>query len=200
MTPSRLRRWVNGYTYWLRSSQAETRRAKPPVIPKSDLPIIDGRVALSFLELMELRVVKALVDGKGVSLQEVRKAAATARDVFGTPHPFASRRVFTERGRIYASVDAGADSEVLELRAGRTLQVVLGELIPMMEEVDFDDESSLARVWWPLGRAEPVVLNPGIQFGAPVMAGTRVRTSVAADMARAGTVEAAAMQLGIEAR
>jgi uncharacterized protein (DUF433 family) len=200
MNPSRLRRWVNGYTYWLRHRDAESRRAKPPVITKSDLPILDGRVALSFLELMELRIVKALVDNKGISLQEVRKSAATARDVFNTPHPFASRRVFTERKRIYASVTPDAESEVLEMRRGRAVQVVLGDLIPMLEEVDFDEESSLVSIWWPLGKSEPVVLNPRIQFGAPVMAGTRVRTTVAAEMARRTSVEIAADNLGLADR
>jgi uncharacterized protein (DUF433 family) len=199
MTPPRLRRWVNGYTYWLRSPESERQRAKPPVIEKSDLPILDDRVALSFLELMELRVVKSLVDVKGVPLQRVRKAAAVARDTFGTSHPFASRRVFTEKWRIYAALDdEAAAPEVIEMAAGRTVQVVQGELIPLLEEVDFDEISSLAGRWWPLTRAKPVVLDPRILFGAPVMAGTRVRTAVAAGMAHRSSVDAAATAFGVQ--
>jgi uncharacterized protein (DUF433 family) len=197
MTPSRLRRWVNGYTYWLRSAESAKQQARPPVIHKSDLPVLDGRVALSFLELMELRVVKALVDTKGVPLQAVRKAAAQAGDVFGTPHPFASRRVFTENRRIFASLHPGSGPEVIELTRGRNLQVVLGELIPLLEEVEFDEPSSLAHRWWPLTKSVPVVLDPGIMFGAPIMAGTRVRTSIAAEMARKTAVDAAAAAFAV---
>lgn len=200
MTPSRLRRWVNGYTYWLRSEDSAKQQARPPVIHKSDLPVIDGWVALSFLELMELRVVKALVDTKGVPLQAVRRAAAQASEVFGTPHPFASRRVFAENKRIYASLSSGGGPEIIELAHGRTLQVVLGELIPLMEEVEFDEPSSLAHRWWPLTKSEPVVLDPGIMFGAPVIAGTRIRTSIAAETARKIPVDAAGAAFGVSSR
>lgn len=200
MTPSRLRRWVNGYTYWLRSEESAKQRARPPVIHKSDLPVLDGSVALSFLELMELRVVKALVDTKGIPLQAVRRAAAQAGDVFGTPHPFASRRVFTENRRIYASLHDNSGPEVIELARGRNLQVILSELIPLLEEVEFDEPSSLAHRWWPLGKSEPIVLDPGVMFGAPVIAGTRVRTSIAAEMARKTAADAVAAAYGVGMR
>ena len=79
MTPSRVRRWVSGYTYWLvRSDDDRERRAQGPVV-KTDLPLVDQAMALSFVELMELRVVKAFLE-RGISLQRVRKAAALARD------------------------------------------------------------------------------------------------------------------------
>ena len=58
MTPSRLRRWVNGYTYRLDRESSDVLRARPPVLQKSDLPDIRGATALSFLELMELRVIR----------------------------------------------------------------------------------------------------------------------------------------------
>ena len=84
MTPSRLRRWVNGYTYWLSRESSDVRRARPPVLRKSDLPIIHNAVALSFLELMELRVIRSLVDELGVPLQTVRKKALLAQRIFKT--------------------------------------------------------------------------------------------------------------------
>jgi uncharacterized protein (DUF433 family) len=197
MTASRLRRWVNGYTYWLRSPAVEQRRSKPPVIQKSDLPIIDGRVALSFLELMELRVVKALVDKKGFPLQTIRAKAALAQGIFETPHPFASRRVFVEQDRLFAELGTTESLQVIELSKGKTLQVVLGELIPMLDEIDFDEDSSLARTWWPLGKSEPIVLDRRIAFGAPTIYGSRVRTNIAAEMARRNGVQITAEAFGV---
>ncbi len=32
MAPPRLRRWVNGYTYWLRGLETARRRRRPPII------------------------------------------------------------------------------------------------------------------------------------------------------------------------
>lgn len=193
MTPGRLRRWVNGYTYWLQYRATETRRRRAPVIQKSDLPVLDGKIALSFLELMELRIIKALVDREAVSLQRVRKAAAVARNVFETPHPFASRTVYAERNRIFASVaPSRGDADVIELAPGRTFQLVMGRMIPFLQEIDFDPISAMAHRWWPMGRGELVVLDPDILFGAPAIAGTRVATAVAAGMAESNTPEAAA--------
>jgi hypothetical protein len=54
VTQPRLRRWVLGYTYWLHLGERESLRKKPPVV-SIDLPVIDDAVALSFVELMELR-------------------------------------------------------------------------------------------------------------------------------------------------
>lgn len=107
LSPSRLRRWVSGYTFWLASTGARRRREQDPVI-ETDLPAIDNAIALSFLELMQLRVVKAFVD-RGAPLQRVRTAARRAREHFTTRHPFASLRVFMdERRHILAELNEEA--------------------------------------------------------------------------------------------
>jgi uncharacterized protein (DUF433 family) len=197
MTPSRLRRWVNGYTYWLSRQASEVRRARPPVLRKSDIPIIHDAVALSFLELMELRVIRILVDELGVPLQTVRKKALHAQRIFETRYPFASRKVFAEGRRVFAGVEPGEEEadviEIAEVTSGKTEQVQWARIYePVMREVQFDPETSFARRWWPLGHDIPVVLDPAIMFGAPVIAGSRLRTAVAARMARAEGEEAAA--------
>ena len=87
-----LRRWVMGYTFKGRSGRPEQQAA---LIPPS-LPRLDGQVALSFVDLIELRVVKALIE-RGLSLQGVRKARDLAQKHFPVQHPFASRPVYTPR-------------------------------------------------------------------------------------------------------
>lgn len=192
LTASRLGRWVSGYTYWLRYQAQPSRRRQPPVV-KTDLPQLDGAVALSFLELMELRVVKAFID-KGVSLQRVRKAAHLASQHFGTEHPFASRRVFTDGHSIFASLSAHEDDlRLIELASDRHLQILFGEVLePFLNEIDFDQTTALAHRWWPLGRRRPVVLDPRIAFGAPTVAGTRVRTDTVFSTAQYSDPAAAA--------
>ena len=186
LSPSRVRRWVSGYTYWLKYAGTRTRRALDPV--EGDLPVLDGTVVLSFVELMELRVVKAFLSA-GHSLQRVRRAAASAKEIFGTDHPFVSRRMFTDaRGR---GIFVGLSQEsrvpnVLELTGGNHLQIQSGELLEeYLDEVEFSKDTSLAHRWWPLSKRVPVVLDPRVCFGAPVIEGTRTRTDVIASMTRA---------------
>jgi uncharacterized protein (DUF433 family) len=185
VTPSRLRRWVGGYTYVSTYWEEPERRRRPPVI-ETDLPVIGDSIALSFYEPIELRVVKGLVD-RGLSLQSVRAARALCAREFDTIHPFASRRVYTDGNRIFAALSRDDRPDVIELTDRKRLQVILGEVVtPFLEEIDFDDDKSLAFRWWPMGRRTPVLLDPRIAFGAPVIEGTALRTFVAARMAAKG--------------
>lgn len=188
MTPSRLRRWVNGYTYWLHAPVAgQEKRKRPPVI-RTELPIVEGVVALSFLELMELRVVKAIVD-KGLSLQHVRSAARLAASRFDTRHPFASRRVFTDGRNIFSSLSHPESApDVVKWDTDEIDQVIAGAVFEkFLEEIEFDDSTALAHRWWPLGKSTPIVLDPRVSFGAPVVERTGVRTSTLALLAAASS-------------
>ena len=191
---------MSGYTYWLRHpNETETKNA-PPVI-QTDIPLIDHIRALSFLELMELRVVKAFID-KGVSLQRVRTAGRLATEDFETRHPFASRRVFTDGRNIFAELTRGVDTpDVVELTPSHHLQIQSGHLVsPFLEEIAFSEETSMAQRWWPLSRNTPVVLDPDVCFGAPVIDNTGVRTEIAAGMVKATSVEATADAYGLNAK
>jgi uncharacterized protein (DUF433 family) len=200
MTPDRLRRWVDGYTYWLRESGAgdRARRRQTPVV-HSELPAIGRATALSFLELMELRVVKALVD-RDVSLQHVRRAAQVAAERFGTRHPFASRRVFTDGRHIFSAISDEMDApNVVKWTAAEIDQVVAGPVFDQfLSEIEFDAGTSLAERWWPRGRRVPVVLDPKVSFGAPIVAGTGIRTSALARLAGASSVRDAAIAYEID--
>jgi uncharacterized protein (DUF433 family) len=85
---------------------------------------------------------------------------------------------------VFASIDRVDPSVVIELKPGRTMQVQWARLYePVMREVQFDSTTSFAQSWWPLGVTRPVVLNPAVKFGAPVISGSRVTTSAVATMA-----------------
>jgi uncharacterized protein (DUF433 family) len=145
---------------------------------------------------MELQVVRTLVD-QGLSLQHVRRAAAIASEEFNTPHPFASRRVFTDGRKIFTALVAG-EPELVELSRRGIHQLIAGAVLqPFLEEIDFDANSSMADRWWPLGRNIPVVLDPRVDFGAPVIAGTRVRTSTIASVAHSASVNVIASSFRI---
>jgi len=197
MTPSRVARWVKGYSYWLTYTAEPKRRAQPPVV-RVRLPSIDGSVLISFLDLMELRVVKALVD-RGLSLQHVRRVATLASDLFQTAYPFASRRIFTDGQEVFASLSRASDDPTLIELSTRHPQLIAAPIVRQyLTELDFDPRSSLAQRWWPLGRNVPIVLDPKVAFGAPVVAGTATRTDIVSGLARAVHIEAAAEAYRIE--
>jgi uncharacterized protein (DUF433 family) len=195
---ARVRRWVNGYTYYYRYNKVESRRKQPAVI-KPDLPAIGKDVALSFVELMELRVVKTLIQ-KGLSLQHVRTVALLAASHFDTRHPFASQRVFTD-GRAVFMHAAQEGTDLIEVDNAIIRQLIAGPIFePLLDEIEFDEHTSLAAKWWPLGKAVPVLLNPLVAFGAPVIEGTRLRTNIVAGKAEATSAEDAARSYRIHPR
>lgn len=179
LTQSRVGRWSKGYSYWLSHAPEPEHRKQPPVV-RPHRPDIGGPYWLSFLDLMELRIVRALVVDRGLSLQYVRKLGDLGSRIFKTPYPLASRGIFVEGQRVFASLSRDQDLlQVVELSERKHGQIVAGDLfVHYLEEVDFDEETSLAERWWPMGRDVPVVLDPRIAFGAPVLAGTRIRTDI----------------------
>jgi len=202
ISPDRLRRWVGGYTYWLREATGtERRRRRQAAVVRTELPAVGRAQALSFLELMELRVVRALIE-QGVTLQHVRRAAQLASERFDTRHPFASRRVFTDGQYVFSAVSEElAAPNVVKWTAAEIDQVVAGPVFDQfLSEIEFDATTALARRWWPKGRTVPVVLDPSIGFGAPIVAGTAIRTSSIARMARASSIRDAAVAYEIDMR
>lgn len=195
---TRVRRWVGGYTFWLQSEKKGKRRRIQAPLLNTDLPVLDDVRALSFVELMELRVVKAFVL-KGVPLQRVRIAAALAREHFGVSHPFASQRVYTDGKNIFADMEKEVGiAAVVELTRNKYLQLQSGQLLQAcLDEIEFDKSTSVAHRWWPLSRDFPVVLDPTISFGAPTIVCTSVRTAVVAGLARAESVNSAADSFGL---
>ncbi len=57
-------------------------------------------------------------------------------------------------------------------------------LDPFLDTVEYENE--LVRRWWPLGKTEPIVVDPDYGFGLPVIEGSAVRTEIVAERHRAG--------------
>jgi len=143
--------------------------------------------------------VKAIVDA-GLSLQHVRSAARLASAHFDTDHPFASQRVFTDGLAIFSAITDDSDApNIVKWKAGEIEQVIAGGVFDQfLKEIEFDATTALAHRWWPLGKATPIVLDPRINFGAPIVAGTAVRSSVVAGFARHVSIEQAAVAFELQ--
>jgi len=164
-----IRRWAKGYSYRLN----ETVNKVKPLI-KTSVPIVDDKFVLSFLELIELYVVKRFLDNK-IPLQKIRLAAIRAAEILKVNNPFAYR-LFKFRGKSIFMEQSLSESESTLLELCRN-QYAMQEIMRFyLQEIDFNelDSPNKALRWFPLGKNCPIVIDPQIAFGKPVVLDTRI--------------------------
>lgn len=151
----------------------------PPVI-KGDLGRMDGVVALSFLDLMEIRMIHAFRK-YGLSWHAIRNAADRARDVFQSPHPFAMKRFRTDGNRVFADLLEEGSIKLLDLNRDH---FVFNEMVEpsLFEGIEF--EADLASRWYPAWAKGKVVLDPKRSFGQPILAREGIPTEILANAVR----------------
>lgn len=174
VSAARIRRWIAGYDYKV----GQETHGSNPVWP-SQLPVIDDRAALGFLDLMEIRFVDAF-RRHGVSWKKTRLAAKRAGELFRQSHPFSTRRFQTDGRTIFAEfTDAPKEQALLDLVKSQYAfkNFISPSLVAGLEYSDLDD---LIR-WWPLGEGHPVVLDPNRGFGQPIISEFGVPTAILAN-------------------
>lgn len=171
LSARKIRRWVLGYAH---GPRGDRRRSK--AIWKLELPAIDGQIALTFRDLMELRFVAAFLD-QGVSWTKLRKGHARACDLAGTQHPFCTNKFKTDGHQIFADMLSVADERSLVEVTSRQ-HYFERFLRPLLKDLEFEGDA-LVR-WWPRGRKRSVVLDPERNFGRPIVQTQGVSTYVLA--------------------
>ena len=174
-----IRRWLYGY--------ARAGQAYRPV-SSSALPIYGRRYAASFLNLMELRVIRQFLE-LGVTLQMVRRVADKACQLLQTDYPFSTRLFKTDGRTIFADFQAEAPDALLEVIHDQwVFEQVIG---PSLHDIDYPDEGQTTSpyLWWPAGRESLVVVNPRVSFGMPVARDGWVPTRMLANQASVNGVE-----------
>jgi uncharacterized protein (DUF433 family) len=177
----RIRRWLRGYRSALRQ-----RRYSP--LWKPQLPAIGDKVALGFLDLIEVKFVGAFLD-RGVSWPMIHRVREKAQGLYpDVSHPFCTKQFFTDGRQIFIEVHKETGEESL-LEIVSDQHVFAGITKPFLKQLEFNDRSVLER-WWPLGVDRHVVLDPRKNFGQPTMADEGVPTHVLAESFRAnGSIE-----------
>jgi uncharacterized protein (DUF433 family) len=172
VAPSRIRRWLSG------------GRDGSAAIWRHDLPRIDGSLALSFRDLIEVRFVDAF-RRHGVSWPVLRRAAERAAEILKDSHPFSTKRFKTDGRRIFAEIVSETGEELLLdlVKSQYGFRQVLGPYL--YEGLEFSDADSVLR-WFPLPGSHRVVLDPAVSFGQPIVDPEAVPTSI---LARAVQVE-----------
>ena len=155
-------------------------KGKQSPIIENQLGRVDGKLAMSFTNLMEIQFIHFFVKA-GVSLREVRAIMHEVRDTLEHPHPFATSTVFQTDGRKIVATIArknGVNSIYdLKSRNYEMKDVVVNSL---KADVVYDPEGN-ARIWYPRRKLSPnVVVNPKRSFGRPVLRDSSVPTSALA--------------------
>lgn len=151
-----------------------------------------GAPLLSFVNLIEVHVLDALRREHDIPLQKARTVLRILSRLFpGTPHPLADQDLLTDSGEVFVEHVGRLVS------ASNEGQIAIREFLQAhLRRVERDPMGRAARLY-PFTRKrddrrallhEPrlVMIDPEIQFGRPVLAGTGIPTLVIADRYKAG--------------
>lgn len=142
-------------------------RGSGPTDPlwKAHYQFLDDATDLSFLDLIEVRVVKALRKS-GVSLQAIRFALNLAEDRFGLSRPLATRSFKILGGDILMDAIEN-DGELISLSRKNPGQKVFSEIVKQsLNDLEYEDNYA---VRWRPAIAQHVIIDPTRSFGAPLL-------------------------------
>lgn len=178
---STVRAWAKGGSY---TSGSEKRRF-PPVLSSGDKgkPI----KGLSFFDLTELFVLKALRRDRKVSLEKIRNALKYAEDKLGIEKILLTD-IFTHGGDMF--IEYYGDYVSVSKNGQIALEGVLRQYLRRIHRDNRLAPVTLYPIVEGFDEEKPVAINPRVSFGKPTIYGTGTNTAVVAMRHEAGeTVE-----------
>jgi hypothetical protein len=141
-----------------------------PVL-KSDIPAVGGRHAVSFLDLIDLRVVGQFRD-RGISMGTIRKVYQVLSSELCSPHPFAHADLCVcGKTVLQRMVDHDGLSELREVISGQKAMPKILERF--LSDIEYGDGDKLADRWM---IADGVIIDPARNFGKPISLASGVGT------------------------
>jgi len=180
-----LRTWLVGRDYPKGDAQATFH---PLIKPGSRQPL-----ALSFYNLIEAHVLRALRTEHGVALAELRKAIAYAEKKLHLQRLLLSRELCTNAGEVFLDRYV----ELISLSASGQL-AIRKVLEDHLKRVEWDEWQFPVRLYPFVGSMQgsierPIAIDPQIAFGRPIVRRAGVSTAAITDRIDAGeTVDAVA--------
>jgi uncharacterized protein (DUF433 family) len=142
---------------------------------------VDGVLALSFLDMIELRFVDAFRSA-GVSWATIRLASERACELVGHDHPFSTNRFKTDGRSILAEVGSESKDQALLNMVSQQFTVRKLILPYLYKGLDFSREDVAIR-WWPL-QNKTILIDPNRSFGQPIVSKAGVPTAILAQAYR----------------
>jgi len=123
--------------------------------------------ACSFLQLIEIVVAAKFRKAEHESFRTVRRAYDNARKIYKIDYPFASMELKAIGGHIIRIMRVpGSSLQAIDQPEQFTLPDLVQETLAQIEY-----EYDLAARWWPVGTEVPIVVDPQISGGLPVIKG-----------------------------
>lgn len=126
---------------------------------------IEDSTEISFLDLIEVRVVRAMRSA-GISSQAIRYAISCAQEKFGIDRPLASRNFKTDGNEILMDAIEN-DGELVSLSKKRPGQKVFKAVVQQSLD-DLEYEGDYAAKWRPKSHSA-IIIDPKRNFGDPVL-------------------------------
>ena len=191
--PATLRSWFLGRQY---QTADGSRQFRAIVAPASRRPPV-----LSFYNLIEAHVLRALRTDHGVSVTAVRRAIGYAERQLGLSHLLRRPELRTNAGRLFLE----RYGQLIELSASG--QLALRQVLEAyLERVEWDDSQFPIRLY-PFLTAEPttverpIAIDAAIAFGRPIVLRRGISTGVIVERIGAGeSVEALAEDYDLTSR
>jgi uncharacterized protein (DUF433 family) len=145
---------------------------------------------LDFEQLLTLQLVNAF-RSKGLGLPTIKKAAAKAASHYGVDNAFATKRFRTDGNQVF--IDLQTPKRERQLINVLSDQHQFHEIVEPSLFKDVVFVGNDPREWWPLTQTRSVLVSPNLQFGAPHIANTGIRTDVIAEAVKAEGNDAEAL-------
>lgn len=169
MKNSKVRYWVNSY---LREKLPEITSHRYNMNP-------DQGIFVNFSSLLELYIFEQL-ELKGHSRKKILECYKAISDNYNTKYPFTKRKIVSAGGSILF------EHKGKLINADRTLQINMSEVLAQyLEKIEFDMKGNAIK-FFPQGKQSSVVLDPEIQFGTPIISGTRINVNTVVDSYNSG--------------
>ena len=185
-----LRTWLIGRDYPKGGSKATFH---PLIKPANRQPL-----QLSFFNLIEAHVLRALRTEHGVALAELRKAIAFAEKKLQLDRLLLSRQLSTHAGQVFL------DRYVELINLSASGQLAMRKMFEdHLKRVEWDEWHFPVRLYpyvdsVPRSADRPIAIDPAVAFGRPIVLRAGVSTAAIADRIDAGeTVAALADDYGL---
>ena len=153
-----VKNWLFGYT--------ANGRVVPPLFQSGNVEMV------SFLQMIEIMVAgqfrKSALGGRSVPFRTVREAYVNAREIWSIEYPFAHLKLEALGGHVVHFLREGGSPDsfqALDAPGQHTLPGLLRR--ETIDLIDYDEE--LAARWFPIGKTVPIVVDPKLSTGMPVI-------------------------------
>ncbi|MGE4240134.1 DUF433 domain-containing protein [Ramlibacter sp.] len=154
---------ISGQT--IRNWQVSTDFHRPAIAER------ESGTALNYLQLVEVAFVAAMRRA-GVKLQEIKNAREYVALQLQSEYPFAEKSFKTDGKDIWMSLDnlVAGESKSKLVKVNKGGQIAWAEIVET-KFTEFEYEEDLAVRWHVAGPHSPVVIDPRVSFGAPMVRG-----------------------------